>query len=78
MSRVVDAVQDDVKAWRNRPLDPVYPVVFLDALRVKSRDEGLVENKTVYVALGLTVDGGKDVLGVWIEQTEGAKLRHDP
>jgi Transposase, Mutator family len=60
--------------WQNRPLDPVYPVVFFDALRVKIRDEGLVKNKAVYVALALNPDGEKDVLGLWIEQTEGAKF----
>jgi transposase-like protein len=57
-----------------RPLDPVYPVVFFDALRVKIRDEGLVKNKAVYVALALNPDGEKDVLGLWIEQSEGAKF----
>jgi len=74
ISRVTDAVLDEVREWQNRPLDPVYPVVFLDALRVKIRDEGLVKNKAVYVALALNPDGEKDVLGVWIEQTEGAKF----
>ena len=65
---------DEVREWQNRPLDPVYPVVFFDALRVKIRDEGLVKNKAVYVALALNPDGEKDVLGLWIEQTEGAKF----
>jgi transposase-like protein len=74
ISKVTDAVLDEVKDWQNRPLDPVYPVVFFDALRVKIRDEGLVKNKAVYVALGLNPDGDKDVLGLWIEQTEGAKF----
>ena len=74
ISRVTDAVLGEVKEWQNRPLDPVYPVVFLDALRVKVRDDGLVRNKAIYVALGLTVDGDKEVLGLWIEQTEGAKF----
>ena len=63
-----------MREWQNRPLDPVYPVVFFDALRVKIRDEGLVKNKAVYVALALNPDGEKDVLGLWIEQTEGAKF----
>jgi transposase-like protein len=58
-----DAVLDEVREWQNRPLDPVYPVVFFDALRVKIRDEGLVRNKAVYVALALNPDGEKDVLG---------------
>jgi putative transposase len=74
ISRVTDAVLDEVREWQNRPLDTVYPVVFFDALRVKIRDEGLVKNKAVYVALALNPDGQKDVLGLWIEQTEGAKF----
>src|SRR5246127_4203150 len=74
ISRVTDAVLEEVRDWQNRPLDPVYPVVFFDALRVKIRDEGLVKNKAVYVALALNPDGEKDVLGLWIEQTEGAKF----
>lgn len=74
ISRVTDAVLDEVRGWQNRPLDPVYPVVFFDALRVKIRDEGLVKNKAVYVALALNPDGDKEVLGIWIEQTEGAKF----
>ena len=65
---------DEVRDWQNRPLDPVYPVVFFDALRVKIRDEGTVKNKAIYVALGLNPSGEKDVLGLWIEQTEGAKF----
>src|SRR5947199_6144552 len=74
ISRVTDAVLDEVREWQNRPLDPVYPVVFFDALRVKIRDDGLVKNKAVYVALALNPDGEKDVLGLWIEQSEGAKF----
>jgi len=74
ISRVTDAVLDEVREWQNRPLEAVYPVVFFDALRVKIRDEGLVKNKAVYVALALNPDGEKDVLGLWIEQTEGAKF----
>jgi putative transposase len=74
ISRITDAVLDEVREWQNRPLDSVYPVVFLDALRVKIRDDGLVKNKAVYVALGLNPDGEKDVLGLWIEQSEGAKF----
>src|ERR1700758_2894497 len=74
ISRVTDAVLDEVREWQNRPLDPLYPVIFFDALRVKIRDEGLVRNKAVYVALALTNDGEKEVLGLWIEQTEGAKF----
>ena len=74
ISQVTDAVLDEVREWRNRPLYPVYPVVFFDALRVKIRDEGLVRNKAVYLALALTAEGEKEVLGFWIEQTEGAKF----
>jgi putative transposase len=74
ISRVTDAVLDEVRAWQSRPLDTVYPVVFFDALRVKIRDEGLVKNKAVYVALAITASGDKEVLGLWIEQTEGAKF----
>ena len=65
---------EEVREWQNRPLDPVYPVIFFDALRVKIRDEGLVRNKAVYVALALNSEGEKEVLGLWIEQTEGAKF----
>ena len=73
ISRVTDAVLDEVREWQNRPLDRVYPVVFFDALRVKIR-EGLVKNKAVYVALALNADGEKSVLGLWIVQAEGAKF----
>jgi len=74
ISRVTDAVLEEVREWQNRPLDPLYPIVFFDALRVKIRDEGLVRNKAVYVALAITAEGEKEVLGLWIEQTEGAKF----
>ena len=74
ISRVTDAVLDEVKEWQSRPLDACYPIVFFDALRVKIRDEGLVKNKAVYVALALDAEGHKHVLGLWIEQTEGAKF----
>jgi putative transposase len=74
ISRVTDAVMAEVTDWQNRPLDAVYPVVFFDALRVKIRDDGLVRNKAVYVALGINASGEKEVLGLWIEQTEGAKF----
>ena len=74
ISRITDAVLDEVREWQNRPLDPVYPIVFFDALRVKIRDEGLVKNKAVYVALAYDGNGEKEVLGLWIEQTEGAKF----
>jgi putative transposase len=74
VSAVTDAVLDEVAEWQNRPLEALYPLVFLDALRVKVRDEGTVRNKAIYVALGVRADGTKDVLGLWIEQTEGAKF----
>jgi len=74
ISSITDAMNEEVKAWQNRALEPMYPVVFFDALRVKIRDEGHVKNKAVYVALGIKVDGTKDILGLWIEQTEGAKF----
>ena len=74
ISRVTDAVLEEVKAWQGRPLEPIYPVIFLDALRVKIRDEGTVRNKAVYLALGIRTDGLKEILGLWIEQTEGAKF----
>jgi transposase-like protein len=74
ISTVTDAVNDEVKLWQNRPLERMYPVVFFDALRVKMRDEGQVKNKAVYLALAIKGDGTKDVLGLWIEQTEGAKF----
>ena len=74
ISRVTDAVLAEVREWQNRPLDAIYPLVIFDALRVKIRDEGVVRNKAVYLALGMNVDGIKQVLGLWIEQTEGAKF----
>jgi putative transposase len=74
ISAVTDAVLDEVGEWQNRPLDPIYPLVFFDALRVKIRDEGFVRNKAIYIALGIQPDGTKDILGLWIEQTEGAKF----
>jgi putative transposase len=74
ISRVTDAVLDEVREWQSRPLDAIYPIVFFDALRVKIRDEGLVKNKAVYVALAYNANGEKEVLGLWIEQTEGAKF----
>lgn len=74
ISEVTDAVLDDVKAWQSRPLDAVYPIVFLDGIVVKSREEGRVRNKTVYLALGVNLDGEKELLGLWIANTEGAKF----
>jgi putative transposase len=74
ISTVTDAVLEEVGRWQNRPLDALYALVFFDAVRVKTRDEGTVRNKAVYLAIGVTADGRKDVLGIWIEQTEGAKF----
>lgn len=74
ISTVTDAVLEEVRAWQSRPLEPMYPVIFFDALRVKIRDEGVVCNQAVYLALGVLPDGRRDVLGMWIEQTEGAKF----
>src|SRR6266446_10938099 len=74
VSAVTDAVLEEVALWQNRPLEPVYPLVFFDALRVKIRDEGLVRNKAIHIALGVRADGTKEVLGLWIEQNEGAKF----
>src|SRR5450631_3670580 len=74
ISVVTDAVLDEVRTWRSRPLDDVYPAVFLDALYVSVRDGGAVKKKAVYVALGLTAEGGREVLGLWIQETEGAKF----
>src|SRR3978361_1439860 len=74
VSTVTDAVLEEITAWQNRPLDAVYPLVFFDALRVKIRDESVVRNKAVHVALGVRADGTKEVLGLWVEQNEGAKF----
>ena len=74
VSAVTDAVLDEVAAWQSRPLESTYAFVFFDALRVKIRDEGIVRNKAVYLAIGLRCDGRKEILGLWIEQTEGAKF----
>ena len=74
VSTITDAVLETVAEWQNRPLEAMYPLIFFDALRVKIRDEGLVRNKAVYVALGVTPDGTKDILGLWIETSEGAKF----
>ena len=74
VSTVTDAVMETVTEWQNRPLETSYPLVFFDAMRVKIRDEGLVRNKAVYLALGVQADGTKDILGIWIETSEGAKF----
>jgi putative transposase len=74
VSTVTDAVLDEIAIWQARPLEPVYPLVFFDAIRVKIRDEGLVRNKAIHVALGVRADGTKEVLGLWLELNEGAKF----
>jgi len=74
ISAVTDAVLEEIAAWQARPLEAAYPLVFFDALRVKVRDEGLVKNKAVHIALGVRADGTKEVLGLWLEQNEGAKF----
>jgi len=74
VSAVTDAVMDEVSAWQSRPLESTCAIVYFDALRVKIRDEGLVRNKAVYLAIGITCDGDKEILGLWIEHTEGAKF----
>ena len=74
VSAITDAVHEEVEAWRQRPLEPVYAIVFMDALRVKIRDEGLVQNKAAYLAIGIRCTGEKEILGLWIEQNEGAKF----
>jgi putative transposase len=74
ISRVTDAVIDDVREWQQRPLDDVYPVLFLDALVLKIREGGSVQRRACYLALGVTVEGERDVLGMWFQETEGAKF----
>ena len=74
ISTVTDGVLAEVTAWQARPLEAVYPVVFFDALRVKVREDNVVRNKAVYLALGVRRDGSREILGLWIETTEGAKF----
>src|SRR5438093_4739921 len=74
ISTVTDGIVAEVTAWQTRPLESVYPVVFFDALRVKIRDEATVRSKAIYLALAVLPDGTRDILGLWIEQTEGAKF----
>jgi putative transposase len=74
VSEVTDAVSEEVKTWQSRPLDPIYGIVYLDALIVKMRHEGRVENRAVYVAIGVNLEGRKDVLGLWTSANEGAKF----
>lgn len=74
ISTITDAVLEDVRTWQSRPLDAVYPIVYFDCLFVKSRQEGVVKNKAVYVALGVNLQGEQELLGLWISETEGAKF----
>lgn len=74
ISKIVDAVSDEVLAWQQRPLDPLYPVIYLDAIVVKVRDGGHVRNKAAHIAVGVDLDGIKHVLGIWVQATEGAKF----
>jgi putative transposase len=74
ISRVTDAVMDDVRAWAQRPLEDLYPVVFLDCLVLKIREGGSVQRRACYLALGVTLEGERDVLGIWFQETEGAKF----
>ncbi|WP_332847387.1 transposase [Pseudomonas lactucae] len=74
ISSVTDAVIEEVGAWQQGTLEPMYPVILFDALRVKVRDEGLVRNNVIYLALGVLPDGTRDTLGIWIESTDGAKF----
>ncbi len=74
ISTVTDGIMDMVREWQNRPLDTIYPIMYFDALRMKIRDDGRVVNKAVYLALGVNMDGHKDVLGIWLDKNEGAKF----
>jgi putative transposase len=74
ISNVTDAILHEVKAWRSRPLDAVYPIVYFDALVVKSRQDGSVKNRAVYLALGINMEGEKVLLGLWMSENEGAKF----
>src|SRR5438105_5623099 len=74
ISNVTDAVIEEVKQWQSRPLEELYPIVYLDALLVKMRDQGHIQNKAIYVVLGVDLEGQKDVLGLWVAQNEGAKF----
>ena len=74
ISQATEGIMAEVKAWQNRPLDPIYPIIFLDGIVVKSREEGRVSNRSVYLALGVTMEGQKELLGIWIAQSEGAKF----
>ena len=74
ISTVTDGIMDEVKQWQSRPLDAVYPVIYLDCIHAKVRDAGSVRAKAIYLAIGINMEGHKEVLGLWIAQTEGAKF----
>mgnify|MGYP000162136326 CR=1 FL=1 len=74
ISRATDSVKELLDTWRNRTLDPLYPIVFLDAIMLNVRDDGKVAKKALYLALGITITGKKELLGLWIDQAEGASL----
>ncbi len=74
ISRVTDGVMDDVREWAKRPLEDIYPIVFLDCMVLKIRDGGSIQRRALYLALGVTLDGDRDVLGMWFQETEGAKF----
>ena len=74
ISTVTDAVEEEVKVWQNRALDSVYPIVYLDAIRVKVRHNGQIQNRAIYLAIGITMEGVKEVLGMWAAENEGAKF----
>jgi len=74
ISNVTEAIVEEVKAWQSRPLEEMYPIVYLDAMMVKMRDNGHVQNQAIYVVLGVDREGQKEVLGLWVAQQEGAKF----
>jgi len=81
ISRVTDAVMDDVREWAKRPLEDIYPIVFLDCMVLKIREGGTVQRRALYLALGVTLEGDRDVLGMWFQETEGhhfARGEHEP
>src|SRR3954453_22851169 len=74
ISNVTDAVVEEVRAWQTRPLDPIYSIVYVDALVIKIRDNGQVQSRAIYVAIAVTMDGQKEVMGLWTSANEGAKF----
>ena len=74
ISKVTDAIKEQVVEWQNRPLNPLYPIVYLDCIVVKVRQEGAIINKSVFLALGVDLDGHKELLGMWLAENEGAKF----